>query len=309
MSNFGQAQEAGEGSARKVYTGVENFKITHVNPTQEELKALYGDNAKEPIYVSDNDIKDAEGNVLRTVPQIRIDLFLDNEDEEQEIKTRLSFFITKDYQMKTDGTKTQYINVYGGTAWLTPEDAASGKAIITMTGAKGAYHFDTTGMRKAYRGEEALISMMRNLLNLGSPAKAKDKSLVTSQFSEADWNGMFGGDVKALRSIMLSSPNKIGVLLGAKTVEGNVYQDVYSRNTLRQYSKAGGNFSYLRKDVEGAQANGAYGNTEFGDPSYKLSEYLGDAVPTPETAVGAGFGGGANSTAFDANTANAFTPQ
>lgn len=310
MSNFGQAQEAGEGTLRKIYTGVENFKITHVNPTHEELKTIYGENAKEPTYVADTEIKDANGTVLRVVPQIRIDLYLDNqnENEEESIKTRLTYFIPKEYQMKTDGTKAQYINAWGRTAWLDEAQANSGQAIITMTGAKGAYHFDTTGMRKAFRGEEAVISMMRNLLNLGSPDKAKDKATVMSQFSEDDWNKMFLGNVSMLKNVVMGSPNKIGVLLGAKTVEGGaVYQDTYNRNTLRQYAKASGNFKYLRSDVESAQANGAYGMTNFGDPSYKLAPFLEDAVPT--TTSPAGFGGGASTEGFSSSTANAFTPQ
>jgi hypothetical protein len=305
MSNFGMASEAGEGSARKIYTGVENFKVTEVCPDHEALKEIFGENAKEDTYATNAELKDAEGNVTGTVPQIKVVMFVDNEDAEMPIKTRLTYFVTKQFQLKTDGTKAQYINLYGRTAWLTKEDATNPPAIITLTGAKGAYHFDTTGMRQAYRGEEAVISMLRNLLNLGSPDKAKDKSLVASQFSIADWDTMFAGNVKMLAGVIQSSPNKIGLLLGAKTVEGgDVYQDCYNRNTLRQYSKAGGKFDYLRRDVEGAQANGAFSMTDFGDPSYKLSEHLGDAHPTAEAAV-SGFGT-APAPSFDAATEDAF---
>jgi len=306
MSNFGIAQEAGEGTARKVYTGIENFKVVDLCPNHEALKAIFGENAKEDAYTMKTELKDADNNVTGEAEQVKIVMYLDNDEEgEGSIKTRLTFFITKDYQTNKDKTKTQFINVYGRTAWLTPDDATSGQAIITMTGAKGAYHFDTTGMRKAYRGEEALISMLRNLLNLGSPDKAKDKSLVTSQFSEADWATIFGGNFKMLQGVVASSPNKIGILLGAKTVEDNIYQDCYNRNTLRQYAKAGGKFDYLRRDVDSAQANGAFGATDFGDPSYKLNEYLSDAKPTADVPAAVGFGGGA-APSFDASTADAF---
>lgn len=308
MSNFGTAQEAGEGVARKIYTGVENFKVTSVCPDQTVLKTIFGENAKEDKYVMEAELKDAEGNVTGNVPQVKIVMYLDNEAVEGEpsIKTRLTYFVTKDYQTNNLKTKNQYINMYGRTAWLTDADVQGAGAIVTLTGAKGAYHFDTEGMRKAYRGEEALISMLRNLLNLGSPEKAKDKSLVTSQFSEGDWNTIFGGNFGMLSNVIASSPNKIGVLLGAKAVEANIYQDAYNRNTLRQYSKGTGNFNYLRKDVEGAQSNGAYGSTDFGDPSYKLNEYMKDAAPTAMDAAPAGFGGGDAAPSFDASTADAF---
>ena len=54
MSSFGQGKEAGEGFVNKQYTGVENFRVTHVCPTHEELKAIYGDGAKEDTYVLQN---------------------------------------------------------------------------------------------------------------------------------------------------------------------------------------------------------------------------------------------------------------
>lgn len=306
MSNFGSAQEAGDGSARKVYTGVENFRITSVCPDHEQLKKIFGENAKADDYNKPQE-NDGEPNV----PQVKLVFYIDNEaiEDEESIKTRLTYFVTKQPYLTNAGDKTQYINVYGRTCWLTPDQAKSTEPIITLTGAKGAYHFDTAGMRPAYRGEDGVIDMLKNLLNLGSPDKAKDKSLCHAQFSTADWEAMFNGNFASIRSAVTSSPNKIGLLLGAKTVaDGSVYQDVYNRSTLRQYSKGSGNFKYIRSNVESAQENGSYPNTNFGDPSYKLAEFLGDAVPTPQAAVSTGFGQ-VEAPKFDAATTNAFTPQ
>lgn len=293
MTQFGQAQEAGEGTVRKLYTGVENFKVVDVNPDHEGLKKIFGENAKEDEYIGLDD----EGKT-----RLKIVMYLDNEDTETPIKTRLTFWVTQDYRLKTDKTKAQVINLYGRTCWLTEAEIATNAPSYTMTGAKGAYHYDAAGSRKAFKGEEGVISMLRNLLNLGSPEKADDKSTVTSQFSEADWNTMFSGAITTLKGVIMSSPNKIGLLLGVKTTDSGVYQDVYNRNTLRQYSKAGGNFNYLRKDVQDAQSNGAFPNTNFGDISFKLSEYFEGAAPTAPAAIE-----GAASPGFSASTQTAFT--
>jgi hypothetical protein len=280
MSKFGQGSEAGEGYVNKLYTGVENFNVTHINPTWDELKTIYGDNAKEPSYTSVND----EG-----VKTLRLDFYLDNlaEDGEPQIKTRMSLFINKADRPTQDGSKMQVINVYGQTAWLKPDDKVTGDKYVLQGGKSGTYTFLAEGTRPAYQGEEALVSFMKNILNLSGPDKAKTKEDAYAQFSLEDWETMFSGNVSVLRSIITGAPNKIGLLLGVKTVEdGNVYQDVYTRQTLRQYAKSKNNFDYLRKDVVSAQENGSYPKTNFGNPDYKLREFTADeATPTNEAAL------------------------
>tara|TARA_R110000851_G_scaffold78000_5_gene172065 strand:+ start:6323 stop:7168 length:846 start_codon:yes stop_codon:yes gene_type:complete len=264
MSNFGQAKEAGEGFVNKLYTGVENFKVTHVNPNQEALKAIYGESAKVPVYTSVDD----KGN-----RQVRVDIYVDNDAAEGEpsIKTKTTFFITEAEKLSQTGKKL-FINAYGQTAWL-PLDGS-------IPDAMGWYDLD--GSRPAFAGEENLIGFIRNILNLTSVAKAENKADAASQFSVSDWTGMFTGSFGAVQGAM-TSPNKIGLLLGVKTTdEGKMYQDVYTRNTLRQWAKESGNFDYLRNDVTEAQNNGAYSKTVFGSPDYKLREFTANEAPTDE---------------------------
>jgi hypothetical protein len=264
MSNFGQAKEAGESSVRKLFTGVENFKVTHVNPNHEALKGMYGDSAKVPEYLGTDD----KGN-----KQVRIDIYLDNDaaEGEESIKTKATFFVTQSVKDSQTG-KRLYINAFGQNAWL-PMD---GSIPENMT------WFDGEGSRPALNGEVNLIGFIRNILNLTSLAKAENRSDAMSQFSEADWTAMLSGSFGTVQGAV-TSPNKIGLLLGVKTTdEGKMYQDVYTRSTLRQWAKESGNFDYLRNDVQEAQNNGAYSKTNFGSPDFKLREFTAGEAPTDE---------------------------
>ena len=265
---FGQGQEAGEGYVSKLFTGVENFKVTHVNPTHEELKQIYGDNAKEPVYVTEE-----EG-----VKRIMINLLLDNEPEEgqESIKTRLTFFVANTPRVSDEKGKTEYINAYGQSAWL-PSDGTVSEAMSW---------FDKEGMRPALNGEVPLIQALRNLLNLPSKKNAKNPADAKSEFSMEEWKAMASGNFTALRNVVKSSPNKLGVLLGVKTMDdGKMYQDTFNRSTLRQYGKTSQKFDYLRDSVTDAQANGAYSKTDFGNPDYILREFTPGEVHSDNGGV------------------------
>ena len=264
MSNFGQAKEAGEGSVRKLFTGVENFKVTHVNPNHEALKSMYGENAKAPEYLGTDD----KGN-----KQVRIDIYLDNDaaEGEESIKTKATFFVAQSVKDSQTG-KRLYINAFGQNAWL-PMDGSIPENMVW---------FDGEGSRPALNGEVNLIGFIRNILNLTSLAKADNRSDAMSQFSEADWTAMLNGNFGTVQGAV-TSPNKIGLLLGVKTTdEGKMYQDVYTRSTLRQWAKESGNFDYLRNDVQEAQSNGAYSKTNFGSPDFKLREFTASEAPSDE---------------------------
>jgi len=279
MSNFGQAEESGEGFVNKLYTGIENFKVTHVCPSQEELQSIFGENAKEDTYILTNN----DGH-----KQVKIVLYLDNMAEEGEpsIKTRVTFFVTNAPRLTNDGSKTQHINVYGKTAWLAPDAVLAPSGNYELQGGKGVYILEGKGVRPAFQGEEALIGFIRNLLNLPSLKNAKDPSQSESQFSVNDWNVMFTGNFSSIKNVIMSSPNKVGLVLGVKTVEsGSMYQDVYNRGSLRQWAKNGKKFTYIRKELTDAQTNGAYPNTVFGNPDFVLREYTADAAPTNEAAL------------------------
>ena len=304
MSNFGAEREATDGGVRVVYTGLENFKVTSVNPDLEELKAIYGENAKEDTYVLENEVDGTK------FPQIKIVVMCDNDAEEGEpkVQARPTFWITRAPMVSKEKSKSQYINLFGKTNWMSKEDADKKLDMYENVGAN--YRYSGNSSRLALRGEPEFIDFLRNLLNLPSPEKVKDPKEAASMFSMDDWDKMFKGDFSAIKRILTGSTNKIGLLLGAKIVDGNkVYQDVFTRQTMRQYGKASGKFEYLLRELDSAVANGAYGNTDWGPRDLKLRAHDKDAIPTNVDAFGGDNKETAASNAFFAGDAgDAFAP-
>ena len=314
MSTFGSQQEVKEYGPKIIYTGIENFRVRNVNLNDEEAKKLYGDSAKTDVkYVGEAEVDGKQA------PQLMLKFICDNDPEEGEAKIFVepTFWITKAPHVAQNG-KIKYINAFGDTIWLPKEEADKKLSEYRIQGAKGEYVFNGEGMRVAMRGEDDLIAFLRNLLNLPSLNTVlennRNKDEAKSMFSIADWNTMFNGNFTAIKTIAKGSINKVGLLLGAKRVEDKVYQDVYTRGSLRQWVKGSNKenkFDYLTRQVIQSQQAGSYSKTDFGDLSTcELNPYAADAAPTPKTEIQGGFGGTATeedtSTVFDADAAESY---
>lgn len=284
MSNFSSEQESSDGGVRRIWTGIENFKVRSVCPDLDELQKLYGENAKEETYVGVNKVDDKE------YPQVRVTIHCDNAPEEGEDKVtaRPTFWISAlNVESKEKGTK-QYINAFGKTCWLSDDDAAKKLDIYEIKGANGTYRWHGEKMRPALRGEAEFIEFVRALLNLNDDfdfksGKSNPDRMKTalSMFSMEDWKKVFDGNFTALKKAVETSNNKVGLLLGAKKAdEGKVYQDVFTRCSLRQYTKNTRKYSWILKQLDNAVNNGGFPNTDWGPRDLILREYASDAVPT-----------------------------
>lgn len=269
MSNgFGKSQEVQDGPMRKLYTGVENFKVVGVNPTKQELEAMYGREINyDPEYIGTTKVEDGDGE--REVPQIRLDFYLANEDES--VTTKIQFYVANTHHKSQTG-KFKVINDFGRVTWLDQQ------AIQTKQMPDNMSWYNASGVKVAKRGEEELISFLVNLLNL--PYKIdelKDKSDAFAKISAEEWKKIFSGDISLFRNILGGTNNKVGVLLGVKTkTDGKLVQTVFNRHTLRQYSLHStrvDKFKYLAKDVTEAKEAGAFGNVNFGASDYELREF------------------------------------
>ncbi len=208
MSGFGTGQEVGEGFQRKLYVGAENFKVVSINPSKEELEALYDREINfDPEYIGETKVSDADGE--RDAKQIRLDFYLANEDNS--VTTKIQFYVA-DTHHKSQTGKFKVINSFGRDTWLDQQAIQSKQVPDNMS------WYSADGVKVAKRGEVELISFLVNLLNLPfNLDKVEDVSEAYAKISKEEWAKIFAGDVTLLRNVVAGTNNKIGVLLGVKT--------------------------------------------------------------------------------------------
>lgn len=267
MSAFGNQQSAG-GSVKKLHTGAANFKVVGINPTKEELEAIYGRELNfDPEYTGTTTVTDSDGE--REARQIRLDFYLHNEDED--LTEKLQFYVA-DTHHKSQSGKYKVINSFGKDTWLTED------AIKTKTLPDNMQWYNNDGVKVAKRGEVELISFLVNLLNLPwDTSKVADVSECYARIDKEEWAKIFTGDVSLLKGLIDSTNNKIGILLGVKTKgDGGLVQTSFNRHTLRQYvigSTRADKFKYILKDLKEAQDAGAFGNVDFGPLDLSIREH------------------------------------
>lgn len=278
MMAFATGKESTEGTSVKRYVGVGSVFVLAVNPTKTELEKLYDtelDNA--PEYIGETELGQ-EGDKHK-VAQVRLD-FIVNTDKDKcngiDFKTKVSFFLNKEYRYNRDHTKVQVINKYGETTWLPIEDAKAGVIPENLN------WFEPADFRPAYIGEEDLTGFIKSYLNIpnksyrkktGEIVELKDKSEAEARLDKiADY---FKGDFSELKNVISLQPkNKVKCMFGVRTTDdGKQYQAVYTqkflKNNITDYSK-------LDEDMQNRKANGAYANTEFS--VCDLKEYTVEAT-------------------------------
>lgn len=144
-----------EGSSYKKRIGTDLFTVVAINPTADELRVIkkLGDDkdVKEPVYKKDN----GSFNVV---------LWLRGQNTGLH---PLYFTMSSATAGKKDGTKTQYIDKFGRTAF-----AASPLDFDTYK------YFDGASARKAIVGEADLTSFVKMWLGIGKDQEARlDKPL------------------------------------------------------------------------------------------------------------------------------------
>ena len=164
------------------------------------------------------------------------------------------------------------INSFGKDTWLEED------AIKTKTLPENMQWYNSDGVKVAKRGEVELISFLVNLLNLPwDTSKVADVSECYARIDKEEWAKIFTGDVALLKTLIDSTNNKIGILLGVKTKgDGKLVQTAFNRHTLRQYVIGGtraDKFKYILKDLKSAQDAGAFGNVDFGPLDLAIREH------------------------------------
>lgn len=244
---------------RKLFLGIENFKAVAVNPTLQELNDMGIPATTEPEYL--RKIKRDFGDGEKEYDAVDIRIYLDNEDENNSIKTQVNYTIIDAYHFSSTN-KVKVINKYGNTTWLEEAHVKAGTLPSNMQ------WYVNDGVKYCYRGEDELISFLkayRNLPNisLSSTEDTMKKGIVL--FEKKDLDKLFKGDFTDIKNVILSvkDESKVGFLLGVRHSEDKDYQTLYKQSPLKRYVKKAGNTQYLVKDVNNSLQNGGYSTSTF----------------------------------------------
>lgn len=263
-----EQNEETQGGGRKIYLGVENFHPVAVNPTLAELQAMGIPATEEPTYHGKTTRTYKEGEQDYDYFSVRI--FLENKNASESIRTQVQYTVLRDNMYSTTG-KYMVINKYGSTTWLEED------YIDTETTPSNMQWYVTEGVKKCYRGEDTLIAFLkalRNLPTINMSTKETDKVKGTATFTDQDLEKLFKGDFTDIRNVIMDSKeNKVGFLLGAKTVNDTTRQACFTRLPLKAYIKHTNSTEYLIKQVKDAQDNGSYADTYFDLNDTSLKEY------------------------------------
>jgi len=242
MALNGNSSEKAVYQENRLYTGLTTMKVTAINPTKSEMEALGMRVQNEPVYFSQTE----EG-----VKKLRLDFFLSHKT--LNIRTKVSFFLEDRFRTNQNGTKVEWINNFGRSAWGDVDTPPSGESMKW---------FDSSSARKAKVGEADLHAFLINWLNIAPADEAKlDK-----------FDALFLGNYAELRSLLTKFPeNEIRVLL---TVKEGKYQSVYNRYFDRATNKRN---NYWESYIKG-QTEAGYPPKEDFQNDFALKEWIEPTV-------------------------------
>lgn len=269
---FASGSESTEGFVNKLFLGIGAYKVLGVQPSKAELSKFYGrDINDDPKYI---EVKDGK-------TQLRIDFILQTNPEKNngiEMTTKVSYFLSPEYQFNKDQTKVKVINKYGECTWLTKEDA---KAKVIP---ENLSWYENADIRPCFVGEEELTAFIKAYLNIPNKSyRKKDGSVVTipnKADAEARLDNIaayFKGDFKELKSILAIQPNNsVKFATGIKETDNNKkYQVLFTQFPMKLNVT---DYTYCEKVVKEKQSGGGYPNCTF---VFKpLEEYSETIKPT-----------------------------
>lgn len=273
---FGKAVETSEVQIKR-YIGVAPVFVLSVNPTKEELSEIYGrDIQKVPEYTGESEL-----TVLgerKNVPFARINFVVATDTAKCDgidMKTTISFILRNSVQYTKDNQKVQVINKYGETAYLTMEEFKQNIIPERLN------WFSPDGCRPALMGEADLVNFIKKYLGIPNRTYKKDgeTSIEIENLEDAEarldrMQDYFKGDVSELKELISLLPNnKIKVLFGVRSYNGGMYQDVYTREFLKNSVT---NYSFLDAHMQNSKNYNMYPNTEF--EVCNLKEYKVEAT-------------------------------
>ena len=267
-----KGNESKEAQEFKRYTGVAPVFIKAINPTKKEHEALFNTTLEEaPNYLSS--VEDQDGNTFKSA-RIQLVFQPDNEKIGFEMPlVTMALFIQNRPRVGTNSGKTQVIDKYGRTAWVTAEELES-HAIPVYSNGPADIDKD---YRPAYVGEEDLMAFVKAYLCIpdvtvwdNNLKKRVPNTKVKPEECECRFDNLdniFKGDFSEIKDALGFQPtNKVKILLGVRTDAntGKLYQSVYTKKFLKNsVTKFNSLDEKIQEDIKSAIENGRTLDTEY----------------------------------------------
>jgi hypothetical protein len=247
----------------KLMTGLVPMMVVAVNPSKKELEQIYGrDLEKEPEYIS----ADEAG-----VKKLRVDFIMktvinDKLGCNEEIITKVPFFLEDKPAYTSDGSKVYMLNLYGENACIPVEDAKKNTLPDNMQ------WYNTTKMRPAYRGEIELVGFLKQYLGIPN-RQFKDRVIPDVSKAEIQLEKIknyFSGDIKEFVSVVniRKATNIVLLAGGVRTTDDNKqYQAWYLKKPLKYGTT---NLDYIKRDISERQSQM---NVDFGPADLRFRIY------------------------------------
>jgi len=235
-------------SNKKLFTGIAPIKIVAVNPTREQIAALYEvdvEKVKEPNYFTED--------------STRIDFFYKNHESlVTPLLGKFALFLSAQTRVSQSG-KTQYIDNHSKVTW------ADSLGDLSERNSKLADYnkLKLDNVREALRGEEDLYTLLRSYGNIDT----NNSALMLD-----DIKNIIKGNVKELRDFFDYFNKKDGgvrVLMGVKDGQ---YQDVWNSLFLTLTAK-------ISDYTKGRITDSNYGYKHYYADNLQFKEYVADAEP------------------------------
>jgi len=218
MSTIGGVKRESANNENTNYTkkvGLFEANIVAINPTIEEYNTVLGMELNPDSKVTEYLGTTKDGNTY-----LRVDVWL--QDIKSQDNFKVSFFLEDRERENRDGTKKQYINSVGMTAWAADENDL------------WDWFTKDRDYRVAYVGEEDLFDFLRTWL--GKLDYRNSKTVL-----ELEWKKLMRGNVSDLKNEIDGEWCNTIVALATVVVkerdgESKEYQGIYNKGFLNGYT-------------------------------------------------------------------------
>lgn len=223
---LGESQEAPK---KKLHVGYSLMKCIAFNPSDAEYEAMFKVKPQQPLTYT--------GTTSQGMRYARMVFYMESCDPNYPIHARYDIPLYECVNSSANTGKTQCIDKYGETAWVTADEFQLQSVPVSRTGRTLRI---IPPYKACVQGEAQLVQFLKMLMGvrdpwtykMGSWVKVDDAKMPEYEFSFDNINSVFTGNFNEIRNVVrLVKERMVWCLLGIHTNEtnGEMYQCIYKQ--------------------------------------------------------------------------------